>query len=316
MSTGFNSDYEEIIIRGNLSIEASDCPLEHGDGSVEIAQTLYVDNIKEYTHAPQTQGICIGDVQINFDAMYIPFTAPSIGFTSGSLVSRGGITINNTANCTNASNGGALTVFGGTSISKDLCMGGLIDVGGNLIQNLQLVPTLDHHATSKWYVDDVSGRAYGNYTTGQIIIAETVGTAIRGFDSFTFSNGNLSLTGNLIVNDVDITPKSGEEYTTATLLNNQSTFVNVDSILFDESVVKAVVMIIVVTINTTTGSIDQMFETKGLNLEPGWCINNTSIGEISGIKFKILGGQLMYTSTNIANWTSATLRCKVTSILI
>jgi hypothetical protein len=51
-------------------------------------------------------------------------TMASLNPTSGSLITPGGITINNTVNSTSTLNGGALTVYGGTSISKNLFVGG------------------------------------------------------------------------------------------------------------------------------------------------------------------------------------------------
>lgn len=44
---------------------------------------------------------------------------------TGALISKGGITISNTTNSMNAGNGGALTVFGGVGISKDLYVNGI-----------------------------------------------------------------------------------------------------------------------------------------------------------------------------------------------
>ena len=190
MSTGFNNDYEQAIIRGNLSIEPSCNPLVEGDGSVEVAGSLYVDCIKEYTH---TGGVCIGDLHVYSDHVLVPFSYPSLGFTSGSLLLNGGITIRNTTPCQGVSAGGALTVYGGASIVKGLCMGGNIDMNNNSIFNLELVPTSANHAASKWYVDEFSGLAHGNFTTGQVIIAESTGTSIHGFDTFIFDGTNLVL---------------------------------------------------------------------------------------------------------------------------
>jgi len=189
MSTGFLSDYEEAIIRGNLSLEPHDNPLVNGDGSLEVAGTIYTDTILQFN----TQGILVGDVKINSDSMFVPFSQASIGWTAGALLVHGGITIQNTTECTSPSSGGGLTVFGGASIVKGLCMGSHIHMHGNLVRDLALLPLLPGDAASKDYVDYVAGNVSGNFTTGQVIIAQTVGTAIRGFDSFTFDGSSLIL---------------------------------------------------------------------------------------------------------------------------
>jgi hypothetical protein len=52
-------------------------------------------------------------------------TTASINNVSGALISKGGITITNTINSINSGNGGALTVFGGVGIAKDLYVNGI-----------------------------------------------------------------------------------------------------------------------------------------------------------------------------------------------
>lgn len=59
-------------------------------------------------------------------------TVNSKSSTSGALAITGGVGINATENSSSATAGGALTVAGGTSISKDLFVGGNIYVTGNL----------------------------------------------------------------------------------------------------------------------------------------------------------------------------------------
>lgn len=53
-------------------------------------------------------------------SLYLNITSSSINSSSGALVILGGISINSTENVLNASNGGALTIAGGTSVGKDL----------------------------------------------------------------------------------------------------------------------------------------------------------------------------------------------------
>lgn len=59
----------------------------------------------------------------------------STNSSSGSLVSFGGISINNTSNAESFTNGGSLTVAGGSSINKDVYIGGDTNMNGNLKVN-------------------------------------------------------------------------------------------------------------------------------------------------------------------------------------
>jgi hypothetical protein len=59
-------------------------------------------------------------------------TRVSDSSSNGSLITSGGIGVNCTQNCTSISSGGALTVAGGASITKDIYIGGNIYVGGNI----------------------------------------------------------------------------------------------------------------------------------------------------------------------------------------
>lgn len=57
-------------------------------------------------------------------------TAASVNSSTGTLVLLGGVGINNTTDATSATNGGSLTVGGGTSIAKNLIVGGTFTVNG------------------------------------------------------------------------------------------------------------------------------------------------------------------------------------------
>lgn len=90
-------------------------------------------------------------------------TTPSLGNTSGSIITNGGITINNTTDATNLQNGGNITLFGGMSLSKRLFVGG------------------DTVFSSTTNSNDVS--------SGSIIVHGGIGVA-----------GNLNVLGNTIIN--------------------------------------------------------------------------------------------------------------------
>lgn len=62
---------------------------------------------------------------------------PSINSSTGTLIlQNGGLSINTTNNSLNCTNGGALTVAGGASINKDLCIGQNVLLGNTSVVNL------------------------------------------------------------------------------------------------------------------------------------------------------------------------------------
>lgn len=186
MESGFGENLEGFLIKGNLSLAPAEIPALQGNGSIEAAGTLYIKNIQEYNN-----GITIQNIIISDDTVYVPYTQPS-SQTTASFVLDGGLTIKHTQNSTSLSSGGGITIAGGASIQKNVNIGGITNVNNNKIINLSL-PTIGSDAANKEYVDSVADRVSGNFTTGQVIIAESDGDAIRGYDSFTFNGSQLSI---------------------------------------------------------------------------------------------------------------------------
>ena len=71
-------------------------------------------------------------------------TGSSLNSSTGSLLAYGGISIRETTNSTSITRGGALTIAGGTSIEKDLYIGGNLTINGSLISSTGVtVPNLN-----------------------------------------------------------------------------------------------------------------------------------------------------------------------------
>ena len=189
MESGFGQNLEGFLIKGNLSLAPAQIPILQGDGSLEGSGTLYFDVIKEYNN---NYGVTLQDVTFQNEHIYIPYTTPSTNLTSACIVLEGGISIKHTQNSTSISSGGGLTVAGGASIGKALNVGGLLDVNGNHIANVAW-PNLGSDGVNKDYVDSVADKVSGNFTIGQVIIADSNGDAIRGYDFFTLSETQLTL---------------------------------------------------------------------------------------------------------------------------
>lgn len=191
MDTGFGQNLEGYIIRGNLSLEPTDTPLVSGDGSLEAFGTMYVNKISAYSNSQG--GVNVSDVILNDGTLYAQNSLASTGFTSASIITNGGVSIRNTTNVIGASAGGALTVFGGTSLVKDVIIGGSLDMSGGTISNISW-PYSDYDAVPKIYIDSIThGNVSGAFTPGQVIVASSTGSQISGFDSLMFINDTLTL---------------------------------------------------------------------------------------------------------------------------
>jgi len=80
----------------------------------------------------------------------------STNSTTGALISYGGISIKGTANATNSSSGGALTIGGGLSIAKDMYLGGNLYVTGAVIAGGSVTyPTVSIQSTTNCAINDI-----------------------------------------------------------------------------------------------------------------------------------------------------------------
>jgi len=187
METGFGQNLEGFLIKGNLSLSKAAIPHLQGDGSIEGSGTLYFDTLKEYT---ELHGINVNGASFLNGQLIIPYTAPSYNLTTASILTNGGISILHTQNATSITSGGGITIAGGASIFKNVFIGGVLDVNGNYIENVKN-PDKPQDAATKKYVDD--NRFTGNFTAGQVIIANGNGDTVRGFQNFTYNGTTLSL---------------------------------------------------------------------------------------------------------------------------
>ena len=189
MESGFGQNLEGFLIKGNLSLAPSANPLLQGDGSIEGSGTLYIDTINEYN---STNGVTIQEVSFKDGKIIVPYNLQSDNITSASVILNGGISINHTQNSKSITSGGGLTVAGGGSFGKDVYIGGFLDISGNKIKNVA-TPTIGSDGVNKDYVDSVADRVGGNFTTGQIIIGDSNGDSIRGYDFLTTDTNTLNL---------------------------------------------------------------------------------------------------------------------------
>lgn len=202
MESGFGQNLEGFLVKGNLSLAPADIPAYGGDGSIEGSGTLYFDTIREYN---TNFGVDLQGVSFRNGRVTVPYTTPSTSLTSACVILDGGISIRHTQNSSGLSGGGGLTVAGGVSIAKNVHIGGTMDVHNNYVKGVAW-PIEGLDGVNKDYVDFVAGRVKGNFTTGQVIIAESDGDAIRGFDFFTLSTESLTLDRPFYITDTTGSP--------------------------------------------------------------------------------------------------------------
>lgn len=80
-----------------------------------------------------------GFIGIEVESATIYNTIVSTGSSSGSIISYGGVGINNSSNSINHKNGGALTISGGASVEKDMYIGG----GLMITTKMDVIPIAD-----------------------------------------------------------------------------------------------------------------------------------------------------------------------------
>lgn len=229
------------------------------------------------------------------------------------------------------------------SVNGGLLITGGINAGGQIITNAT-APSIGLDVVNKWYLDYrfnqyTIGNVSGNFTQGQLIVASTAGN-ITGFNSLMFDGRKLSIytTDNainltsgtlvtyggasiqktlrvgedLIVKNVYMTPLIDDIITEILFqaANNITTPQNVDKFIFSSSSKSFNSTVCVSTVTTTTPS-DRLYDIKGLRRSTGWTLYTSFVGDSVGIIFSITSlGQMQYTSTNVINWISTTIKFK------
>lgn len=105
-----------------------------------------------------------------------------------------------------------------------------------------------------------------------------------------------------------ITSPGDLDDTAFSLANNQSSPTNVTGFAFANATVRSFEAIVSVSIDATTDFYEQ-FKIKGIQKGSEWDFTVSSQGDVSGITFSITNaGQVQYTSTNNAGFTSGVIR--------
>ncbi len=112
-------------------------------------------------------------------------------------------------------------------------------------------------------------------------------------------------------------PSSGDiAETSFSAANNQASAANVTGLAFANGTVRSFRALVSVAIDATADLFEQ-FTIEGIQKASSWEIAITKVGDSSGVDFTITSaGQIQYTSTNVAGFSSNTIkfRAETTSV--
>jgi hypothetical protein len=153
---GLVNPQRKLHVDNSIRIGNTDATLDFGDDlTTQIYRNGTVSELRFNTNSisritiTSTGNIGIGNTNPNFalditGITNLRNTSDSLNSTTGALISNGGISVSNTTNATSTTMGGALTVAGGTSILKDVYVGGTITSSSDrfLKKNIKHLPSI------------------------------------------------------------------------------------------------------------------------------------------------------------------------------
>jgi hypothetical protein len=160
--------------------------------------------------------------------------------------------------------------------------------------------------------------------SGNIVIYNTsdaVGLGTGG--NLTLAGGasvgkSLYVGGGVYVNNVDISPSSGDINEHLFYAdNNQIIKTYIPGFMFNTDIVKSFIAQISITVTLSSYDMDSLVILKAINTSKGWKLIQEIIGDDTGIVFYCNNdGRIQYTSTNLSNWiqTKISYRATTTSV--
>jgi hypothetical protein len=191
---------------------------------------------------------------------------------------------------------------------------GNLNLNGNLTTSTLLATTSISTGAVYAPLSTITNGVFTNISTSGLALTDLVATNISTATLIASTGATL---GNLTINTVNVTPSIGDistEYWTQMANNTNGT---VFGLAFSNSIVRSFFANAhTEIIRTTGGNLYSKHELKGIQLQSGWMLNQTYIGDNTGITFGIgSNGQVYYTSSNIANYSQSNVhyRALVTS---
>jgi hypothetical protein len=115
---------------------------------------------------------------------------------------------------------------------------------------------------------------------------------------------------------IRVNPCSGDIYSqlTTSISNNQASAANVTNLVFNPSNTRSFVAYVTVEVVATT-SYYSLYTLQGVYNGTTWYFTSSYIGDNPSITFTITsGGQVQYTTPNYSGFTSATVKCRATTM--
>lgn len=163
---------------------------------------------------------------------------------------------------------------------------------------------------NKKYADLTTG---ANGINGATILANLTPSSYTPSDNYI--SGHLDGIDSELVNKLSASTGDIDE-TSTTLLNNQSSPVNVTGLAFANGSVRSFQAQVCVIIDATA-DLFEMFDLKGVQTASNWKMDVSSVGDASGVAFSInSNGQILYTSTNISGFSTGTIRFRALTLSI
>jgi hypothetical protein len=267
-------------------------------GGISIQKNLLVGggidiNMKKITNL---------DTPINpFDAAN-KFYVDSVFSSGGSLNLYGPVSFYSTNDASSVTNGGALTIYGGTSIAKQLYVGGITSF---------INTTISTSTTNGSVIISgglgVNGNINSNFVDAFNIINTNITTS--NIISQNLSSTNISVS-NMFVNNVNMTPSSGDLFKEQSFNASDNVYTpdSITGFIFNNNVryfTGWLSVFITASTNTVTA-----FTIEGIQVNSGvWIINQRFIGTNVKIKLSITNsGQIQYTCPTISGFVSSLMK--------
>ena len=283
---------------------------------MHVNANLYVD------------GLISGGTDTGSTFAYLTLTSSddAINLSTGSFVTYGGVTIQSPTDAESVTNGGSFLTEGGAAVGKRLFVGtGLVSdynsntvgtiftTGGNVgVGTTDPAHVLDINGGFRSTTATIPNIFSTNITAATLNVSGGITSANARITSLTTSN---LVSNNLISNNVNLGISSlfsgsfSASNNTAIPANVTGfAFVNADTRYFQSTIT-------VTIIRSVGGNLYQNFTIDGVQTDSGWGIYVSKLGDDTGFDFTITSnGQVQYTSTNLSNFTSSTIRYSVTQI--
>jgi hypothetical protein len=287
-----------------------------------ILPFLYVSNHATIANA-SIDVSTIGNLYVTASSTLHQFVTAGALAVTGESILRGAVTAG-ALNVTGDSilqgmvTAGALAVTGESFLRGAVTAGALNVTGDSILQGMVTAGALA--VTGESFLRGAVTAGALNVTGDSILqgMVTAGGLAVTGASYFNgdmlITGGNLTVTsGSIVFNTVDVSPSMADiiKERSFTAGNNVISASSITNFAFSGSVARAFDAVVSVTILTTGDAANKYayYNLKGVQKLGSWTLNSSFVGDVTGVTFYIdSSGQIQYTSTNIADFVSNTIK--------